>query len=80
MRHPADAYGRTFDSAEEHDAYYLAAACMLPETMLRRAVREGQTAIEIGAAYGASRELVEYRIKRLGLWRTYKNKGLELKK
>lgn len=76
----ADAYGRTFDSAEEHDAYYLAAACMLPEAMLRVAVREGRSADEIGTAYGASPELVEYRIKRLGLWRTYKNKGLELKK
>lgn len=76
----ADAYGRTFDSAEEHDAYYLAAACMLPEAMLRRAVSEGQAAAQIGTAYGTSPELVEYRIKRLGLWRTYKNKGLSLKK
>ncbi|WP_084627434.1 XRE family transcriptional regulator [Sediminimonas qiaohouensis] len=76
----ADAYGRTFDSAEEHDAYYLAAACMLPEAMLRQAVREGRSAAEIGTAHGASPELVEYRIKRLGLWRTYKNKGLKLKK
>lgn len=76
----ANSYGRTFDSAEEHDAYYLAAACMLPETMLRQAVREGQSAAGIGAVFGASPELVEYRIKRLGLWRSYKNKGLELKK
>ncbi len=76
----ADAYGRTFDSAEEHDAYYLAAACMLPEAMLRQTVREGQTAVEIGTAFGASPELVEYRIKRLGLWRNYKNKSLNLDK
>jgi hypothetical protein len=47
----ADVYGRTSDSAEEHDAYYLAAACMLPEAMLRLAVRGGQSADEIGTAY-----------------------------
>jgi|TARA_R110000850_G_scaffold277075_1_gene422150 transcriptional regulator with XRE-family HTH domain len=74
-----DVYGRTFGSAEEDDAYYLAAACMLPEITLREAVNRKQTASEIGATFGISSQLVEYRIKRLGLWRTYKEKGIGLK-
>ena len=29
----SESYGRTYDSVEEHDAYYLASACLLPETV-----------------------------------------------
>ena len=34
----ADAYGRTYDSAEEHDAYYLASATLLPRAPITKAV------------------------------------------
>lgn len=74
----ADAFGRTYDSTEEHDAFYLASATMLPETEVRSQVTTGKSAAEIAAWFGTSPELVEYRIKRLGLWRVYKNKGVEL--
>lgn len=74
----ADSYGRTFESSEEHDAFYLASACLLPENSVREQVYGGQTAEEISRIFGTSRELVEYRIKRLGLWRAYKNKGISL--
>tara|TARA_R100000322_G_scaffold114917_1_gene73849 strand:- start:1014 stop:1388 length:375 start_codon:yes stop_codon:yes gene_type:complete len=74
----ADAFGRTYDSTEEHDAFYLASATMLPEVEVRSQVTAGKSAAEIAAWFGTSPELVEYRIKRLGLWRIYKNKGVEL--
>ncbi len=64
-------YGRTYEAVEEHDAFYLAAASMLPADAIRRAVRDRQPAEAICARFGTSKELVEYRIKRLGLWNSY---------
>src|SRR5947207_2831604 len=32
----AEAYGRTYDTTEEHDAYYLASATLLPKTTTRQ--------------------------------------------
>ena len=75
----ANAYGRTFDESEEHDAFYLAAATLLPKSIIRRVVREQQDIGELIEPYGVSPELVEYRIKRLGLWREYKGKKVQLK-
>ena len=74
----ADAYGRTYDSSEEHDAFYLASATLLPEAAIRTAVESGESASQIANRFGASIELVEYRIKRLGLWRSYKDKTVSL--
>ncbi len=65
-------FGRTYDSAEEHDAYYLASASLLPRDAVTRAIGEGSSVEEIGARYGVSTQLVEYRIKRLGLWRMHR--------
>lgn len=72
------AYGRTYESSEEHDAYYLASATLLPEKAVRSAVEHGQSSSEIAIRFGTSPELVEYRIKRLGLWRIFKSIGVEL--
>jgi len=66
------AYGRTYESSEEHDAYYLAAATLLPEKGIADLVEQKQSSTGIGEQYGTSPELVEYRIKRMGLWRIYK--------
>lgn len=74
----ANAYGRTYESSEEHDAFYLAAASLLPEEEMKGRVSEGRSANEIGRHFGTSSELVEYRIKRLGLWRTYKGLQIQL--
>jgi transcriptional regulator with XRE-family HTH domain len=74
----ADAYGRTYDSSEEHDAFYLASATLLPENEVRSAVTAGKSAEEIADLFGTSAELAEYRIKRLGLWRIYKNRSVGL--
>ena len=71
-----NAYGRSYESTEEHDAFFLASATLLPETEIDKRVTEGKKADEIGKVFGTSPELVEYRIKRLGLWSTYK--GLQI--
>lgn len=74
----ADSYGRTYDSNEEHDAFYLASAALLPEKAIKKAVDEKQSAVKIADHYGTSPELVEYRIKRLGLWRQYRGREIRL--
>lgn len=72
----AGAYGRSYESTEEHDAFYLASASLLPAAQITQLVTEGSNAAKIAAQFGTSSELVEYRIKRLGLWRQYK--GLQV--
>jgi transcriptional regulator with XRE-family HTH domain len=74
----ADAYGRTFDEHEEHDAFYLAAATLLPKGVINKALKEGKDVAQVADDYGTSPELVEYRIKRLGLWRQYRGKSIRL--
>lgn len=74
----AKSYGRTYDSAEEHDAYFLASASLLPRNAVKKMVQEKASAAEIAARFGTSPQLVEYRIKRLGLWRDYKGRNVEL--
>lgn len=67
----AEAYGRTYDQAEEHDAYYLASAVLLPRAAILKAVNAKQSSAAIAQKFGTSPELVDYRIKRLGLWRDH---------
>jgi Zn-dependent peptidase ImmA (M78 family) len=75
----AEAYGRTYDKAEEHDAYYLASATLLPKKAIQVAITKGQLSTAIAQRFGTSPELVEYRIKRLGLWREHVGKKVALK-
>jgi Zn-dependent peptidase ImmA (M78 family) len=74
----AESYGRTYDSAEEHDAYYLASATLLPRKAVIGAVSERRSSLEIANQFGTSPELVDYRIKRLGLWRDHLGKKVAL--
>lgn len=74
----ADAYGRTYDKMEEHDAYYLASATLLPRSAIAQAVSRKQTSEQIARQFGTSPELVDYRIKRLGLWRDHVGKRVTL--
>jgi transcriptional regulator with XRE-family HTH domain len=76
----SEVYGRTYDQAEEHDAYYLAAASLLPREAVQGAVGKGHSAAIIAKTFGTSPELVEYRIKRLGLWREHIGKKVALSK
>lgn len=73
-------YGRSYESSDEHDAYFLASATLLPESEIRRRVREGKSAEEIASHFGTSKELVEYRIKRLSLWNGYLGRGISLRR
>ncbi len=74
----AESYGRTFDKAEEHDAYYLASAVLLPKTAVIDAVSKKRSSDEVAQSFGTSTELVEYRVKRLGLWREHVGKQIKL--
>jgi transcriptional regulator with XRE-family HTH domain len=74
----AEAYGRTYDKAEEHDAYYLASATLLPKAAIEKAVRAKRNSTEIAKVFGTSAELVDYRIKRLGFWRDHIGKKVAL--
>jgi transcriptional regulator with XRE-family HTH domain len=74
----ADVFGRTFAEAEEHDAYYLASATLLPAKVIKTLVEKRQAIADIARIYGTTQELVEYRVKRLGLWRQYKGLKVEL--
>lgn len=74
----AEAYGRTFDQVEEHDAYYLASATLLPRGAIAKAVAERESSEQIAMRFGTSPELVDYRIKRLGLWRDHVGKRVSL--
>jgi Zn-dependent peptidase ImmA (M78 family) len=74
----AEAYGRTYDKSEEHDAYYLAAATLLPRKAVEHAVAKRQSSPDIAKGFGTSPELVDYRIKRLGLWRDFIGKKVAL--
>lgn len=74
----AEAFGRTYDKTEEHDAYYLASATLLPKAALIEAVGKNLSSAQIARAYGTSSELVDYRVKRLGLWREHVGKRVSL--
>lgn len=76
----SEAYGRTYDRTEEHDAFYLASASLLPREAVQSAVSNGNSADDIAKRFGTSPELVEYRIKRLGLWRDHIGKKVALAK
>ncbi len=72
------AYGRTYESTEEHDAFFLASASLLPEKAIKGFVTTKEPIDTFADRYGVSLELVEYRIKRLGLWRIYKGRNVQL--
>jgi transcriptional regulator with XRE-family HTH domain len=74
----AEAYGRTYDKIEEHDAFYLASAALLPKAAIIEAVRRNCTSEQIARMFGTSPELVDYRIKRLGVWREHVGKHIRL--
>jgi Zn-dependent peptidase ImmA (M78 family) len=62
---------RSYDRAQEAEAYDLGAAILLPKERIQQDVSEKRTANEIAAAHGCSEELVVYRIKRMRLWHRY---------
>jgi hypothetical protein len=73
-------YGRSFDSDDEHDAYYAGAATLLPAAAIRGFVDlPSRNIADFSDRFGVSRELIEYRIKRLGLWRRYMGHDVKMR-
>ena len=66
-----------FNEAQEREAYWTAAAVLLPSVVVAKAVRRGETAAALGRRHGVSEELVVMRIRTLGLWDVYKAYRLE---
>ena len=59
------------DKSEEDEAYFTAAAILLPSKVLAMAIYKKESAIELAKRYGASIELLEMRIKLLNFWTEY---------
>ena len=68
---PIGSWKREYYAATEQEAYWTAAATLLPAQIVGRAVWQGRTADDVGQEFGVSRELVEFRIKTLFLWSEY---------
>lgn len=62
---------RDYRQQQETEAFYVGAATLVPEADLRRRIAAREPADVVAAHFGVSRELVEFRIKRLGLWYLY---------
>jgi Zn-dependent peptidase ImmA (M78 family) len=62
---------RSYDKAQEHEAYDLGAALLLPKEIIQRDVAAHLTADEIAAEHDCSDDIVVYRIKRMRLWQRY---------
>ena len=56
----------------------MASASLLPKFAIEESVKEKKSAEEIAFKFSVSRELVEYRIKRLGLWRMHTGKEISI--
>ena len=70
--HPAGLQRREYDVQAEAEAYWTAAAVLLPSRAVAMAVWQGVSAQELALQYGVSVELVEFRIKVHRLWRDYR--------
>jgi Zn-dependent peptidase ImmA (M78 family) len=62
---------RSYDKAQEDEAYDLGAAILLPKERIQRDVAALLTAAEIAATHECSDDIVVYRIKRMRLWQRY---------
>lgn len=63
---------RSFNRQQEHEAYDLGAALLLPKERIQRDVKAlQQPAGEIADAHSCSEQFVEYRIRRMRLWQQY---------
>lgn len=63
---------RSFDRPQEHEAYDLGSALLLPKERIQRDVKDLKLhGAEIANAHKCSEKLVEYRIRRMSLWGRY---------
>jgi len=64
---------REYRKTDEEAAYGTGAAALVPFSVLRRFLLDGQTSQQIAKHFHVSRELVEYRLKVTRLWRLYRS-------
>lgn len=62
---------RSYDRAQEDEAYDLGAALLLPKERIQHDVAAMRTADQIAADHACSDDIVVYRIKRMRLWKRY---------
>lgn len=62
---------RSYDAAQEREAFELGAALLLPRELIAAELRSRRSAARIARRYGCSEALVLFRIRRLGLSRRY---------
>jgi Zn-dependent peptidase ImmA (M78 family) len=62
-----------YEPEQEQEAYQTAAAILVPSKVVGMAVYKQESIEQLGLQYGASRELIEMRIKMLGFWKDYSN-------
>lgn len=68
---PGGIIKREYNPEMETEAYWTAAATLLPAPVVARSVWR-RMARSLARDYGVSNELVEFRVKTLGLWREYR--------
>ena len=69
---------RTYDRAQETEAYDLGAALLLPKQRIQRDIKERECLLQdIADAHNCSTELVGYRIRRCRLWDRYQGYAAE---
>ncbi len=68
---------RHYDKVTEQEAYWLAAATLLPTPVVGRAVWNGLTVGQLAESFGVSIELAGFRIKVLRLWPDYQKRQRE---
>lgn len=71
ITYPAGFKERKYDERIEQEAYWTAAAVLLPAKAVALAVWNGKNAEDLAITYNVSVELAEMRIKTLGLWPYY---------
>lgn len=62
---------RQYNQTDEQEAYWTAAATLLPRLVVARTVWWEQPIESLISAYGVSKECIEFRIKILKLWKDY---------
>lgn len=72
---PSGLEKRQYNQADEDEAYWTAAAALLPRLVVAEAVWWGRSVEDLAAAYGASVECAQFRIKTLNLWADHRNRG-----
>jgi len=72
---PSGLEKRQYNQTDEDEAYWTAAAALLPRLIVAEAVWRGRSVEDLAAAYGASVECGQFRIKTLNLWADHRNRG-----